>query len=243
MSKARKVSRIFEGELKSDELTLADGSGAIQSQKDANVELAQMIQDISDGSGNHDHDGDYSPVGHSHDDKSDKGHDHDGDYAGKVHGHSDLAGRDHTHGDYKTVTDSDAADAALQKSIDDHKSSGHEFLPLSGGSMKSGAKISFPSGSGTIDGLNVATSDTSPVRLKEFEEYKQNAGGSYDDQWVKDALSKEEQERKKADSDPDAAKADTGHTHPAPPLPDHDHPHDHEVSTRRRLMVTVTTRT
>ena len=37
MSKARKVSRIFEGELKSDELTLKDGSGSVQNQKDANV--------------------------------------------------------------------------------------------------------------------------------------------------------------------------------------------------------------
>ena len=149
MSKARKVSRIFEGELKSDELTLKDGSGVVQSQKDANVLLNDRIDELDAHQGDHEH-SQYADVDHDHDDKAEAGHNHDSSYAPTVHEHTDLANRDHKHSEYITTVDSDLADEKIQRDIDEHKSTNHRFLELSGGHMDNGADIIWPPNTGTI---------------------------------------------------------------------------------------------
>lgn len=239
MSKARKVSKIFEGELKSDELTLKDGTGAIVTQKDANQTLDAKIKDIESNYVPHDHE-EYADKDHDHDDKALAGHDHDDAYAPKVHEHSDLAKRDHEHSQYITTVDSDLADEKIQRDIDEHKSTNHRFLELSGGHMDNGADIIWPPNTGTIVGLNKAVDETSPVRKKEFEEALEGVGkdtGPHDhpEYQLKGDYADEDHDHP---HDHDGTYAFEAHRHdamyaPIHPHPyaadDHEHPHDHDA--------------
>ena len=235
MSKARKVSRIFEGELKSDELTLKDGSGVVQSQKDANVLLNDRIDELDAHQGDHEH-SQYAAADHSHDDNAESGHNHDDAYASKVHEHSDLAKRDHEHSQYITTVDSDLADEKIQRDIDEHKSTNHRFLELSGGHMDNGADIIWPPNTGTIIGLNKAVDDTSPVRKKEFDEAISGGDSDLKDQ-VEDntaRLDKEIEDRQKGDASLEASKSDKTHKHDDAYQPKGDYAdanHTHEADT------------
>ena len=206
MSKARKVSKIFEGELRSDELTLRDGAGQIVTQKDANQTLDAKIKDIESNYVPHEHD-EYAGKDHDHSDKALAGHNHDQSYALRVHEHSDAAKKDHDHGEYITTVDSELADEKIQRDIDEHKSTNHRFLELSGGNMDNGADIVWPPNTGTIKGLNKAVDDTSPVRKKEFDE-------------AFDGLSDSDHEHP---HDHDREYSKVGHTHEADTAP---HTHD-----------------
>ena len=217
MSKARRVAKILDGELKSDELTLKDGSDTIKTQKDANQELLSRVEDIESGAvKSHDHP-DYAASDHVH---SGSEHEHDATYADKRHRHdTDYATAGHSHDSkYELLTHATSEHERLDDLIADHTGTEHNYLPLAGGDMDTSAQINWPANTGVIDGLDEARSPQSPVRKKEFDAAL--LGG--DDNLAKieantDAIEKEVQDRK----DADALKADKDHTHPSGP-----HTHD-----------------
>ena len=153
-----------------------------------------------------------------------------------MHEHTDLANRDHKHSEYITTVDSDLADEKIQRDIDEHKSTNHRFLELSGGHMDNGADIIWPPNTGTIIGLNKAVDDTSPVRKKEFDEAISGGDSGLKDQ-VEDntaRLDKEIDDRKKGDASLEDSKSDKTHKHDDAYQPKGDYAdanHTHEADT------------
>ena len=85
MSKARRVSKILDGELKTDAVGLktptreAPPSG-LENQSDANIYLAERVDALETPDGLPDHTHEYADKQHDHP-KEDYEHDHDADYA------------------------------------------------------------------------------------------------------------------------------------------------------------------
>ena len=155
MSKARRVAKILDGELKSDELTLKDGSDTIKTQKDANQELLSRVEDIESGAvKSHDHP-DYAASDHVH---SGSEHEHDATYADKRHRHdTDYATAGHSHDSkYELLTHATSEHERLDDLIADHTGTEHNYLPLAGGDMDTSAQINWPANTGVIDGLDEA---------------------------------------------------------------------------------------
>lgn len=229
MSKARRVSKILDGELKTDAIGLtnptreskADVPAGLESQKDANVYLHERVEALETPEGMPEHDHDYADSDHTHP-KQDFDHEHDADYADKRHRHdSDYAPEGHSHDQkYEQLHHATSEHDRLDAKIDNHAGTQHAFLPLAGGQMGPSAKIDWPSNTGIVDGLQAATKDQMPVRKKEFDEAVLGVDGNLQKiEANTEAIEKEVQDRK----DADAGKADVGHTHEADTAP---HTHD-----------------
>ncbi len=226
MSKARRVSKILDGELKTDAIGLKNPTreappAGLESQSDANIELARRVDELETPEGLPDHTHEYADKQHDHP-KEDYEHDHDAEYAQRQHAHdSDYAAEGHNHDQkYELLNHAATEHERLDDKIDKHAGNEHKFLPLAGGTMDFGAKLEWASNDGIVDGLAEAVSPQSPVRKKEFDAAL--LGGDENLQKIEDntaAIEQEVQDRKAAD----ALKSDKDHTHDADTAA-HDHP-------------------
>jgi len=242
MSKARRVSKILDGELKTEGIGLtnptregkADIPAGLESQKDANVYIGERLDALETPEGLPEHTHDFADKDHTHP-KQDFDHEHDAEYAQRTHRHdTDYAPEGHSHDQkYEQLNHAASEHQRLDDKIDNHAGTQHNFLPLAGGEMGPSAKIDWPSNTGVVDGLQAAYKDQMPVRKKEFDEA---VGG----------LSAGDHDHP---HDHDSAYAAKGHTHDADTAPhthdeyqakgdyaagDHDHPpqdltHDHDA--------------
>ena len=241
MSKARRVSKILDGELKTDEIGLtnptreakSDIPAGLESQKDANLLIGERLDALETPEGLPEHTHDFADKDHTHP-KQDFDHDHDSEYAQRTHLHdSNYASASHSHDHkYEQLNHATSEHQRLDDKIDNHAGTQHNFLPLAGGEMGPSAKIDWPSNTGVVDGLQAAYKDQMPVRKKEFDEAVGGLSDSAHDH----------------PHDHDSAYAPAGHTHDADTAPhthdeyqakgdyaagDHDHPpqdftHDHD---------------
>ena len=216
MSKARRVAKILDGELKSSEVGLESPDGKVQTQKDANVTLDDRIKSLEVTPATHTHP--YAPVDHDHPADS---HDHHGEYSDHDHKHDDdYEAKGHTHNQYQKVNNAAEQYNKLNDKIDDHTNTSHNYLPRAGGVMDPKAPISWDSNTGKITGLEEAKDETSPVRLKEFQT---ELDKKFNDSAIKDALAAETQARKDGDAKLATEKADKSHSHSGYAKTDHSH--------------------
>ena len=125
MSKARRVAKILDGELKSSEVGLESPDGKVQTQKDANVTLDDRIKSLEVTPATHTHP--YAPVDHDHPADS---HDHHGEYSDHDHKHDDdYEAKGHTHNQYQKVNNAADQYKKLDDKIDDHTNTSHNTCP------------------------------------------------------------------------------------------------------------------
>ena len=216
MSKARRVAKILDGELKSSEVGLESPDGKVQTQKDANVTLDDRIKSLEVTPATHTHP--YAPMDHSHPADS---HDHHGEYSDHDHKHDDdYEAKGHTHNQYQKVNNAADQYRTLDDKITDHTNTSHNYLPRAGGVMDPKAPISWDSNTGKITGLEEAKDETSPVRLREFQI---ELDKKFSDSAIKEALAAETQARKDGDAKLTTDKANKSHSHSGYAPTDHSH--------------------